>query len=205
MRDPVREAAARARAMSSGDAAHDWSHTERVVRNVRAICRSEGAPERLAVYAALFHDVVSDKSGPPGRDAALSAEAARGVLGGLGVPGPDVEVVAGAVRDHSYSAGREPGSAEGRMLQDADRLDALGAVGIARAFATGGALGRPLYSPCDPFCSSREPDGSAWTLDHFYSKLMALGRSMHTEYGRSEAARRVRVMERYVGDLRSEI
>ena len=77
-----------------------------------------------------------------------------------------------------------PTTLEARILQDADRLDALGAIGIARVFMTGGTLGRALYDPIDPFCKNREPDDKKWNLDHFYRKLLKLESGMHTKTAR---------------------
>ncbi|VVB69269.1 Uncharacterised protein [uncultured archaeon] len=90
-------------------------------------------------------------------------------------------------------------------MQDADRLDALGAIGIARVFLTGGALGRALYNPVDPFCRSREPDDQKWNLDHFFRKLLRLESEMHTRTARKLAARKADVLRRYLSDLQEEI
>ena len=91
------------------------------------------------------------------------------------------------------------------MVQDADRMDALGAIGVARCFSVGGQFGLPLFNPDDPFCERREPDESAWTIDHFYTKLFRLPDTMQTDAGREEAQRRVAVMHGYLEQLRQEI
>ena len=80
-----------------------------------------------------------------------------------------------------------------------------GAIGIARVFLTGGALGRHLYNPEDPFCKNREPDDGMWNLDHFYTKLLKLEDGMNTETGRRLAKRRGKVLRRYLTDLEEEI
>ena len=85
-----------------------------------------------------------------------------------------------AIEAHSYSAGIPPQSIEAKVVQDADRLDALGAIGVARCIAVGSALGRPLYQADDPFCSARSPDDSGASVDHFYSKLLKLATTMQT-------------------------
>ena len=91
------------------------------------------------------------------------------------------------------------------MVQDADRLDSLGAIGIARCLLVGGHLKRPLCDYSDPFCDEREPDDSLFTLDHFYAKLFKLPDTMQTEAGRVEAHHRAERMRGYLDQLRAEI
>ena len=94
---------------------------------------------------------------------------------------------------------------EGKVLQDADRLDALGAIGIARVFATGGSLNRPFYNSDDSFCKKRTPDDKTWTVDHFYTKLLKLESLMNTKSGKLEAKKRTKVLREYLKQLKSEI
>jgi len=110
-----------------------------------------------------------------------------------------------AVQVHSFSRAITPETLEAKILQDADRLDALGAVGIARVFMTGGAMDRAFCSPLDPFCKAREPDDGRWNLDHFYRKLLKLESGMHTGKGREMAKRRTEVLRRFLQDLEEEI
>jgi uncharacterized protein len=98
-----------------------------------------------------------------------------------------------------------PKTIEGKVLQDADRLDALGAIGIARTFAVGGSEKRPFYSAYDPFCNTRKPDDKKWTLDHFYKKLLLLEKKMNTSTARKEAARRTKILKKFLADLKKEI
>ncbi len=90
-------------------------------------------------------------------------------------------------------------------MQDADRLDALGAIGVARCIAVGAALGRPIYLAQDPFCTAREPDDAGASIDHFYTKLLKLAGTMQTAAGRREAERRSEFMRSFLDQLRSEI
>ena len=90
-------------------------------------------------------------------------------------------------------------------MQDADRLDALGAVGIARCFLVGGSMGTELYHPDDPFCENRSPDDKSWSIDHFYSKLFKLPATMNTKSGKAEAEKRVAYMKAYLDKLSQEI
>ena len=93
----------------------------------------------------------------------------------------------------------------GAVSSGADRLDSLGAIGIARCLLVGGRLDRPLCDPDDPFCDQRSPDDASYTLDHFYAKLLKLPATMQTAAGRAEAERRADLMRRYLDDLRQEI
>ncbi|MDX1556655.1 MAG: hypothetical protein R3212_11560, partial [Xanthomonadales bacterium] len=89
--------------------------------------------------------------------------------------------------------------------QDADRLDSLGAIGIARCLLVGGRLDRPLLDPDDPFCEKRAPDDSRFTIDHFYAKLLKLPATMQTESGRKIAQQRAELMHAFLDNLRSEL
>ena len=195
------------RGMMGNDPAHDFGHVMRVCKNAQMLCRREGGDESLVVAAALLHDIVSyPKSDARSKgSSAESAAKARLVLERHGFGAKEICVIHDAIRDHSYSRNRTPATLEGKILQDADRLDALGAVGIARVFATGGILKRPLYDPEDPFCAKRSPDDRTWTVDHFFQKLLKLESLMNTGSARAEAARRTAIMRGFLGSLREEI
>lgn len=188
------------------DPAHDLTHVLRVCRTAMAIAEEEGADPTIVALASLLHDAAS---GPKnrGRDEAEERvlETVEPLLKRWGYPEEVVEGVLRAVEVHSYSKGIDPATPEARVLQDADRLDAIGAIGIARVFMTGGALGRPLYNPDDPFCRGRDADDGRWNLDHFFSKLLKLEEGMHTQTGKRLATRRGEVLRRYLTDLEEEI
>jgi len=120
-------------------------------------------------------------------------------------PKSKIKSVVHAIEAHSYSAGIEPKTIEAKIVQDADRLDALGAIGIARCLLVGGKLGRPLYDPDDPFCESRSPDDSVYTIDHFYEKLFKLPDLLHTDGAKKIAAHRIDFMKSYLNQLKEEI
>jgi len=173
-----------------GDAAHDTGHLQRVVRMARHIAVSEGPHDTaVLVAAAWLHDCVAVPKDSPHRAMAsrMAASAAFGMLREIGFPSGRLVAVAHAIEAHSFSAGIAPETAEARALQDADRLDGLGAIGIARTFAVSGALGRPLFDPADPLAEHREPDDAAWGLDHL---LLRLQSTMQTAEGRRIAALR---------------
>jgi len=135
----------------------------------------------------------------------LAAETATGFLSANGYPAELLDDVFHAIEAHSYSAGITVRTPEARVVQDADRLDSLGAIGIARCLLVGGRLDRPLCAPDDPFCGERTPDDARYTIDHFYAKLLKLPAGMQTAAGRAEAERRAAVMRRFLDDLRAEI
>jgi uncharacterized protein len=190
-----------------GDAAHDRAHVQRVVTSARQLAKTEGARMAVVLPAAWLHDCVALPKDDPRREQAsrLAAEVAVRFLEDAGYPPHTHDAIRHAIEAHSYSAGIPPETVEAKVVQDADRLDALGAVGIARCFMVGGKLDTSLYNPDDPFCETREPDDASYTVDHFYTKLLRLPKTMKTEAGRAEAQRRAEVMRRYLDQLRREI
>lgn len=191
----------------AGDAAHDHEHTRRVVTNARALAAAEGADLAVVLPAAWLHDCVTVPKDSPQRPLAsrLAAEEAAAFLAAAGYPAGLVPAVAHAVAAHSFTAGIAPETAEARVVQDADRLDALGAVGIARCLMLGATMGRPLYDPAEPFPVRRPPDDAVSSIDHFFTKLLRLAATMTTAAGRAEAERRTEVMREYLRQLAHEI
>lgn len=193
------------------DAAHDALHLARVVHNARLLHEAEpGSRQRdWSVIAAScwLHDIVQlpKGEGPPGEPARRSAAEARDVLASLGVDQEAIDSVVHAIAVHSFSGGRHPESPEAAIVQDADRLDALGAVGIARLWVTGAELGGALYNADDPSGSRRELDDRAWGLDHIERKLLRLPALMNTAAGRAEAERRAEFLRTYRDAFLSEI
>lgn len=161
------------------DAAHDWHHIVRVWRSAQAIAATEvGVDHEILDPAVLLHDL-GEKL--PGRGNALLAEAEIApILAPFGVARAKLPAIVQAINEHSFTRGWAPGSIEAAILQDADRLDAIGAIGIARCFAVGGARRRPLYDPAD----------STNSVQHFYDKLLRLRDGMNTAEGRRMAEQR---------------
>jgi uncharacterized protein len=212
----LRAMRAEARARMTTDAAHDEAHLLRVadwtLRLAPDAYREAGEMppqglERLAVASAMLHDVVNlPKSDPRRADASrLSAEVARAILSPLGFGPDDLALVADAILDHSYSRGVTPRSPLGRAMQDADRLEALGALGVLRCVATGTSGGAALFDPDDPWAERRPFDERRFALDHFQTKLLRLPSTLCTAAGRAEAARRVALMVRLLQALGDEI
>ena len=178
----------------AADPAHDLTHVERVVQNTLLLTEAENGDFAVSVPAAWLHDCVAVAKDSPlrSRGSRLAADAAIDFLSGIDYPADRLPEVHHAIEAHSFSAAIKPLSLEARIVQDADRLDSLGAIGIARCLLVGGHLRRPLCDAGDPFCDTREPDDSLYTLDHFYAKLFKLPDTMQTEAGREEAQRRSR-------------
>ncbi len=189
------------------DPAHDFEHTIRVYKNAQKICKKEKANEKLVLSAALLHDIVSySKSDKRSKTSSIkSATKSKQILEKLNFSKEEIAIISDAIRDHSFSQNKIPKTLEGKILQDADRLDALGAIGIARVFATGGSLKRPFYNINDPFCKKRIPDDKTWTVDHFFQKLLKLESLMNTKSGKAEAKKRTKILKEFLSQLKQDI
>lgn len=189
------------------DPAHDFDHIMRVYNNAKMIAKHEKVDLHLVLVATLLHDIVTfPKSDRRSKTASVrSAKEAQKILKKQGYSKKDIAIIYAAIRDHSYSRNKIPKTMVGKVLQDADRLDALGAIGIARTFAVGGAESRLIYNRLDPFCQKREPDDKSWTVDHFYRKLLVLEKKMNTKFAKKEAHKRTKVMRDFLLELKREI
>jgi len=178
--------------VDDADGAHDAAHLVRVWRNVGRIAAREGGRMDILAAATLLHDAVHVPKDDPRRDQAsrLAADRAREALAALGWAADRIDAVAHCIAAHSFSAGIAPQGIEARILQDADRLDAIGAVGIARCFAVSGSLGRGIAHPTDPGAARRPLDDRRHALDHFEVKLLRLSDRFQTETGRALAVER---------------
>jgi len=206
LRDRIRKRVKKA--LEGRDPAHDFQHVMRVYRNAELIGRREGADMGVLLHAALLHDLVVYPKGSAKttKSADDSADLAEKWLEDYGYPRERIDRITYCIRTHSYSKRLVPSTLEGKILQDADRLDALGAIGVARTFSVGGSENRLFYNPSDPFRESkRELNDREWTLDHFYKKLLRLKKSMHTKTARELARDRAKFMEQFVRQLKSEI
>jgi len=189
------------------DSAHDFEHTIRVYKNAQKICKKEQANEKLVLSAALLHDIISyPKSDKRSKISSIeSAKKSKKILEKLDFSKEEIVIILDAIKDHSFSQNKIPKTLEGKILQDADRLDALGAIGIARVFATGGSLKRAFYNIDDPFCKTRIPDDHIWTVDHFFQKLLKLESLMNTKSGKVEAKKRTRILKEFLNQLKQEL
>lgn len=189
------------------DPAHDLLHFRRVVKLAKYLCQQENAKAEVVIPAAWLHDFVIVPKNSPLRSQAsrLSAEKAVAFLQAIQYPEKYYDEIAHAIEGHSFSANIEVKTIEAKIVQDADRLDGLGAVGIARCFATAGLLKRSFYCSDDPFCQTRNPNDQEFTIDHFYKKLFNTAETLKTKSGIAEGHRRVEVMKKYLKSFESEI
>ncbi|OJU39572.1 MAG: metal-dependent phosphohydrolase [Bacteroidales bacterium 45-6] len=174
---------------------HDYYHIERVVINARKILQAEQADDFLVELGAWLHDL-GDHKLHDGID--KSEELISAFLASLTVDQAVIDRVVEIVSQVSFSKGNKPSSIEAKIVQDADRLDAIGAIGIARCFAYGGSKSRILYSPDD----NERKDSS---LQHFYDKLFKLKDLMNTESARLIAGQRHSFMEEYLAEFYREV
>ena len=196
------------RTLFLGDASgHDWYHTERVMRMAERLARAEGADEEICLLAALLHDADDYKltGGEPG-----STVRAEALMAKYSVPARTRERVCAIIRAVSFK-GKDsvrPETPEGMVVQDADRLDAIGAIGVARTFAYGGSRGRPMHDPGEVPSTDMSAEEYARhqgsSVNHFYEKLLLLRDMMNTKSAREIAAARHRVMEAFLEEFFAE-
>lgn len=195
------------RGLIDNDSAHDFAHIMRVYKNAQMICEKERVNKKLVLCAVLLHDIVSyPKSDKRSKLSSIqSAAKSKKILKKFNFDNEEIQIISDAIRDHSFSQNKIPSTIVGKILQDADRLDAIGAIGIARVFAVGGSEKRPFYNVKDPFCKNRLPDDKIWTLDHFYQKLLQLESLMNTKSGKIEAKKRTKILNNFLNQLKNEI
>ena len=195
--------------LSDGEKGHDWWHIQRVWQTSKAIARTESVDLLVVELAALLHDIADAKFN--GGDEEAGPAKAAAFLQSLVVEPAVIDQVVQIIRHISFKGGNHPSgytSAELRVVQDADRLDAIGAIGIARAFHYGGYKNRLLYHPdIEPNMGMtkeeyRKSDGP--TINHFYEKLLLLKDRMNTPAGKALALRRHAFMEQFLDEFKLE-
>ncbi|WIG79239.1 HD domain-containing protein [Photobacterium damselae] len=191
----------------SQDMAHDVDHILRVVKSAKMLCQQEGANIAIVLPAAYLHDCFSYPKDHPDRHLSSYKAADKAVefLNSIDYPSEYFEAIHHAIVAHSFSAQVTPTTLEAQIVQDADRLDALGAIGVTRCILVSAKLKRPLYQLDDPFCQQRSPDDNQYTLDHFYTKLLKLTDTMNTKSAKEEAGRRTEFMYAYLKQLELEL
>ena len=173
---------------------HDFDHTMRVYRMAVRIAEEEGAEVETVALAALLHDVDDRKISP---QTCAHKDRAVGFLKENGLSNDKINQIVRIISEISFSAGNgTPSTLEGCCVQDADRLDALGAIGIARTFAFGGSRGRRMHDP--------EGEDKGSSIQHFYDKLLLLRDRMTTETGRKLAMERDAFMRTFLDQFYAE-
>lgn len=195
----------------STDASHDIGHFKRVWRHAVKIDEGEGgtADKLVLLTAAYFHDFVSLPKNHPDRQQAslLCANRVRSLLQQdfPGFPADRIEAVCHAIHTHSFSANIMPETPEACILQDADRMEALGAIGLSRVFYIAGQLQTALFDPSDPLAQQRIPDDRQYALDHFQLKLLQLPGLMRTATGRRIASAEAAYLQSFLHKINGEI
>lgn len=171
---------------------HDYFHIERVVKNALSIARQEKADLSIVALAAWVHDV-GDYKLNNGKD--KSEEQIFAILTDLDIPHDTIQRIIQIVSQVSFSKGKPAESMEAKIVQDADRLDAIGAIGLSRVFAYGGSRQREIYNP-------HQPEGTS--IQHFYDKLLLLKDQMNTTTGKALAKERHAFLEDFLSQFYKE-
>jgi len=195
--------------LANAEGGHDWFHIERVWKNAILIASEEKVDLEIVELAALLHDIADSKFHRG--DEEIGPHTARKFLEAQGLKQDRIQQVVDIVRHISFKGGNENlgyNSPELSVVQDADRLDAIGAIGIARAFNYGGFKARGIYDPdiLPNLSMSKEEykNSSSPTLNHFYEKLLLLADRMNTVTGKKLAKKRHRFLEKFLEQFYKE-
>jgi len=191
----------------NSDGSHDLSHLMRVWANVRTIQKEEGGDLEILAASCVLHDCVSVEKNSPDRSAAsaMAAKMAKDALIAIHWSDDRVSRVEHAIAAHSYSANITPLTIEAKILQDADRLDAIGFVGIARCFYIAGRMNSGLYDPFDIEAADRQLDGRSYAIDHFQEKLLKLSVGFQTRTGQQMAQERHQTLITFLNGFVAEV
>lgn len=189
------------------DPAHDWPHIGRVISTARKLADGENVDLPCLLAAVYCHDLVNLPKNHPERSNAstLAAEKAAPMLSEAGFTEDEITKIKQIVIEHSFSKGLKPSTLEAAILQDADRLDTLGAIGILRCAAVNTQMKSAFYEPFDPLAENRELDDKKYMVDHYFVKIFKLPELMNTEKGKAEANLRVKYMQDFLNILITEI
>lgn len=191
------------------DASHDIKHFIRVAQTAKQIAALDSTPSDALIIlaAAYFHDlVILPKDHPDNKfSSCYSAAKAKEVLTMMHFPKGKIAPVCHAIEAHSYSARITPETIEAKIVQDADRMEALGALGIIRTFYVSGRLGSSPYHPTDLFAEKRPLDDKTYALDHFYRKLFKLPDLLQTAGGRKIARGRTEFLRLFVREIAADL
>lgn len=191
------------------DAAHDLSHFRRVWATATQLAAGEEVDRLVLLTACYFHDIVSLPKNHPerSRSSMMAAEKTLAILQSAfaDFPADRYPAVSHAIEAHSFSAAIPPRTLEAKIVQDADRLESLGAIGLARVFAVAGALNTILFDAEDPFADRRALDDRKYALDHFQCKLLRLPETMQTDKGKAMAQHNARFLVEFMAKLSAEL
>lgn len=182
---------------------HDWWHIERVRKLAVRLAEAEGADRYVCELAALLHDVADEKLNPSKEAGLLKVQH---WMEQAGVEPLTIEVIMLIISTMSYNGGKNPPmeTIEGKVVQDADRLDALGAMGIARTFTYSGWKGRAMHDPERDFSNMEYRSNEQTSIQHFYDKLLKVKDLLNTEHARKIAESRHQFMEQFLEQFYAE-
>ncbi|ALM69052.1 TPA: HD domain-containing protein [Vibrio parahaemolyticus] len=189
------------------DSAHDIEHVKRVVKTAKQLCDEENADIAIVLPAAYLHDCFTYPKDHPNRkqSSAIAAKKAIAYLESIQYPQHYHDAIAHAIEAHSFSANIRPNTLEAQIVQDADRLDALGAIGVTRCIQVSTHFNAQLYNDNDMFAKERELNDKQFTVDHFQTKLFKIVDTMNTESAKLEANKRKAFMQTYLKQLHDEV
>ncbi|EIO5096197.1 HD domain-containing protein [Vibrio parahaemolyticus] len=189
------------------DAAHDIEHVKRVVKTAKQLCDEENADIAIVLPAAYLHDCFTYPKDHLNRkqSSAIAAKKAIAYLESIQYPQHYHDAIAHAIEAHSFSANIRPNTLEAQIVQDADRLDALGAIGVTRCIQVSTHFNAQLYNDNDMFAKERELNDKQFTVDHFQTKLFKIVDTMNTESAKLEANKRKAFMQTYLKQLYDEV
>ena len=189
------------------DPGHDWAHILRVTKTAEALARSENADLAVVLPAAFLHDIVNVPKDHLERNRAstLAADKAIKLLTEVKYDETKFEKIHQAIVEHSWSKGLKPSTIESACVQDADRLDALGSIGVLRCTAVNVQMKSHFYDPADPFAEQRELNDKNFMIDHYFVKLLKISESLQTNGAKIEGQRRTEFMRYFLDQLKTEI
>ena len=194
--------------ISDTDVSHDFEHALRVLFNAERIAKKEGGDFDIIVPAALFHDLIAYPKDHPDRHKSQeeSAIATEKILNDFNsFPKKKIDKIKTCITECSFSKGIVPKLLESKILQDADGLEATGAISIMRTYSSAGQMKRPFYNSDDPFCKNRKVDTSKFALDLFYERLLIVVERMHTKTAKRIAQRRTEFLINFLEELKLEL
>jgi uncharacterized protein len=195
--------------ISDVDPSHDFEHALRVLANAEIIAKEEKADMDILVPSALFHDVINHPKNSPRAafSSDESAELTKKILEKIkGFPKNKIHKVCTAIKCCSFSKGIVPELLEAKILQDADGLEATGAISIMRTFCSTGQTKRMFYHPDDPFCKKRNPPTpKKYALDLFYARLLKITKRARTKTAKRIAKRRTVFLHKFLKELNLEL
>ena len=194
--------------MFKNDPSHDINHMLRVLSLSEKIAKAENADLDIIIPAAIFHDVICypKNHNNRARSSVDSAKFARKVLNRTdGFPKDKINRVYDSIESCSFSKGIVPNFLEAKILQDADGLEATGAIAIMRTFSSAGVMNMDFYNIADPFCKSREPNSLQYALDLFFIRLLVIHKKLHSKTAIRIAKRRMKFLRTFLNELKLEL